>query len=574
MGCCGANELRNYKADPAVVERALVPVLFVAVAAGALLLGQLIRGSSSPGLTVTFLAKQDIWLVLAGLLILLASLFRLPPRDALPKVGARTILLALVVMAIAAWAGRYFILFDYDMSRDEQMASFDAIIFSTGQHVAQLSEPWREYTDVLNTIFMLPVADRHAWASGYLPMNSAIRAVFELVNAANLVGPLVILLGGAALWACARKIWPDDRTAAVLALILYVGSGQVLLNGMTSYAMPLHLTANLIWLWLFLQNKLRMDLLALCVAFVTVGLHQPPFHPMFALPILIGVVIERDWRRAAIYFFGYLAIGAFWLWWPSFAAGLISGPSPSGQGVQALMVAEGILQRWSNGLGDMIANLVRFATWQHLLLVPLMLIGVFNLTGDRLMAGIAGGIVLTIIVVAIMVPYQGHGFGYRYLHGLIGNAILLAVFGWQKVRGEFPQWNALIIRTTAGGLLFLLPMQLYFAHQFYAPFAQASRAIDNTDADYVLVRASAAPFTQDLVINDPYLRNRPIRLIEELTSAELLEKICQDGATVSTLPEPYYGRIRKYFIGTENQPAAPKNDKLAAKIREAGCLMQ
>lgn len=566
--------MHECKTDPAVIERALAPVVFVTIAAGALLLGQLASGDNSPSLTLTFLAKQDIWLVLAGLLLSVASLFRIPSQTVLSVIGTRTIFVALVIMAIAAWIGRYFVMLDYDMSRDEQMASFDAIIFSTGRLVAPMPEPWREHADALNTLFMLPAADRFAWISGYLPMNAAIRAVFEQVGAANLVGPLAILLGGIALWACARRIWPDDRSAAVLALILFIGSAQVLVNGMTSYAMPLHLTANLIWLWLFLQNRFRMDVLALCFGFVAVGLHQPVFHPLFALPILIGVVIKRDWRRAAIFFFGYLFIGAFWLWWPSFAAELVSGPSHSRGGVQALAVAEDILRGWSGGLGEMMANLVRFVSWQHLLLLPLLLIGVFKIAEDRLMAGIAGGIVLTIIVVAIMVPYQGHGFGYRYLHGLIGNAILLAVFGWQKVRGEFPQWNSLILRTTVSGLLVILPLQLYFAHQFYAPFAQASRAIDATDADYVLVKSTAAPFAQDLVINDPYLRNRPIRLLEELTGAELLEKICRDGATIFMLPEPHYTRIREYFIGKKHKPATHENEEPVASIGKAGCTVQ
>jgi hypothetical protein len=30
----------------------------------------------------------------------------------------------------------------------------------------------------------------------------------------------------------------------------------------------------------------------------------------------------------------------------------------------------------------------------------------------------------------ILLPYQGHGWGYRYLHGLIGSLSLLAGYGW------------------------------------------------------------------------------------------------------------------------------------------------
>ena len=463
---------------------------------------------------------------------------------------------------------------NHDMSRDEQMASFDAIIFSTGRLVAPLRDPWAEHAEALNTLFMLQVEERFAWVSGYLPMNAAIRGLFELVGAANLVGPLAILLGAIALWACARKIWPNDRSAAVLAMLLYLGSGQVLVNGMTSYAMPLHLTANLVWLWLFIQNRLRMDLLALCVAFVAVGLHQPVFHPMFALPILVGVLIERDWRRSAIFFFGYLVIGAFWFWWPNFSASLTGSPLPTGDADYLTRLAQALSGDRGLGLAEMIANLVRFATWQHVLLLPLAVIGVRSIAKNQLMAGLAGGIAITVMVMLIILPYQGHGFGYRYLHGLIGNAIFLAVLGWQKVRQEFPQWNQLILRTSIATFLAIVPMQLYFAHAFYAPFAQASHAIDQTDVDFVLIKGRGAPFAVDLVINDPDLTNRPIRLFEELTDAELLGKICADGATVARLSAQYYDRIGRYFAGDDYTPVDLGNEELTTIIQESGCILK
>ena len=566
--------MRNCRTDSAVIERAFVPALFVAVAAGAILLGRLVSDNTGLSLTFTFLFKQDLWLVLAGIVVLSISLYWLPARQSLPAMGTKALLVSVTVMATAVLAGRHFVLLNYDMSRDEQMASFDALIFSTGRLVAPLGEPWNVHAEALNTLFMLPIQDRDAWVSGYLPMNSAIRGVFELVGAANLVGPLAVLIGAMALWACARKIWPNDPSAAVLALILYMGSGQVLVNGMTAYAMPLHLAANVVWLWLFIQNRLRMDLLALCVGFVAVGLHQPVFHPLFALPILIGLVIERDWRRSAIFFFGYLAVGAFWFWWPSFSAGLVGGASAGGGGGYASNLAMELLRGWPSGFGDMIANVVRFFAWQHLLLLPLILIGTFAIVKDRLMAGLAGGIVLTFIIVAIVVPYQGHGFGYRYLHGLIGNAILLAVLGWQKVRGDFPQWNSLILRVTVGGFLVILPMQLSFAHQFYSPFAQASRAIDESRADYVLVNSQSAPFANDLVFNDPFLRNRPIRLLEDQADAALLGELCKNGASVSRLDAKHYNGIWMYFTGASFERTAFKNEELSTMIRESGCRLQ
>ena len=72
-----------------------------------------------------------------------------------------------------------------------------------------------------------------------------------------------------------------------MALLLLVLSGQVLFAGMTAFAMPAHLFVNLLWLWLFLADRRRTDLVALAVGFVGTGLHQPLFHPLFVLPFLV-----------------------------------------------------------------------------------------------------------------------------------------------------------------------------------------------------------------------------------------------------------------------------------------------
>jgi len=40
------------------------------------------------------------------------------------------------------------------------------------------------------------------------------------------------------------------------------------------------------------------------------------------------------------------------------------------------------------------------------------------------------GLVLTTAAMFVLLPYQGHGWGYRYLHGLLGSAVLLAAWTW------------------------------------------------------------------------------------------------------------------------------------------------
>lgn len=524
-------------------------------------------------LTLFYLHRQDRWLLLIGALLLALCLWRLRARERLFTASWRSAVAAGAAMATIAFAGHYCLLSGYDLSRDEQMATFDAAVFAQGQLVAPLSGVWRDHAETLNMMFMHPTDEAAAWISAYLPLNAALRALFGWLGDAALTGPAMLLLGAVALWGCARRIWPDNREAAIVALLLYLGSGQVIFNGMTAYAMPAHLALNLCWLWFFLRRTTAGDVAALAIGFVAVGLHQPIMHPMFAAPILFLLVLERDWRRAALYFAGYAGIGAFWAWWPSAMWVLVEGNAlaQKAEGVDYISrlvatVAQGDGMRVAN----MVPNLLRFFAWQHLLLLPLLPMGMAFARRDRLAAALLGGILLTVTMMFIILPYQGHGFGYRYLHGLIGNFILLGVYGWVSLGDQTGAWRPLLMRSTVAGLVILLPLQAWMAHSFYAPPANISKRLSAIDADYVVVGASDAPFAADLVINPPLLDERPIRLLREALSPEPIRAICASRPRVALTGAGKLAPILAYY-----NMAPPRSDAanavLAEDFRRAGC---
>ena len=524
-------------------------------------------------LSLFYLARKDLWLLAATILSLLICMPRLGSLDRLPAMPQHRVLLLGAGLALAAYAGHYLILSGHDLSRDEQMANFDAAIFARGALVAPLGGIWRDHAAALNTMFMYPTGQSAAWVSAYLPLNALLRALFSLAGDAALTGPAMTLLGALALWGCARRIWPEDGEAPTVAILLYLGSAQVLFNGMTAYAMPAHLALNLCWLWFFLRRAIWADLGALCVGFVAVGLHQPIMHPMFAAPILFLLVLERSWRRAAFYLVGYGAIGAFWVWWPGFVWTLAEANpvAPRADGVDfwtrlLQAVEKGDALRFAN----MCANLIRFAAWQHVLLLPLMLIGLPMVRRDRLAAALAGGIVLTLAVMTVILPYQGHGFGYRYLHGLVGNAILLGVFGWVALGDRIAAWRPLLMRSTIAGMLVLLPVQVWMAHGFYAPFAKASSRIDASNVEYVVVDGRDAPFSSDLVINPPFLERRPIRLLREEIDPALVRSLCVSPVRVGMVDATLLRPIADYF-GVPALADPITKSRLADQLRGGGC---
>lgn len=521
------------------------------------------------------LYRQDRWLLLAEAAVLTGS--GLLARRRLRRLDAdpRFCLAAFAVMALACLAGHYWLLSGYDLSRDEQMATFDATVFAGGHLFQSLPPMWRDHADALNTLFMYPAEHRAGWISSYLPMNAALRADFGLLGNPALLGPLMTGVGGAALWGCARRLWPRDREVAALASLLYLGSGQVLFAGMTSYAMPAHLTLNLVWLWLFLKRAWPSDCAALAVGFVAMGLHQPIMHPMFAAPLLYLVVRERDWKRAALFGIGYGLAGAFWLWWPNWTWHLVQAapatPRPAGVDFLSRLLMVLAQGNYARALPDMAVNLLRFVAWQHILLVPLLMVGLAATRRDPLARAIAGGLWLTACIMTLILPDQGHGFGYRYFHGLIGNVILIAAYGWKQLKDNQPIWRGLLMVTTALGFALILPMQSWMAHSQYRPYAELNRRILASPAAYVVIGPQDAPYAADLVYNAPRLDRGPIRLLRDRVSPALAASLCVGAPRVALIHPSAYQDIAVFFRKPTELHADQENARVAALLGRAGC---
>jgi hypothetical protein len=140
------------------------------------------------------------------------------------------------------------------------------------------------------------------------------------------------------------------------------------------------------------------------------------------------------------------------------------------------------------------------------------------------------GIVLTLLVMTILMPAQGFGWGYRYLHGLLGNIVLLAALTLDDLVGADEQRRALgrrLVSISAAFALFvLLPLHGWHAERMVAPSARVSAQLRQVDADYVLVDPGKTAHGSDLARNDPWLRNRPKILDLEHLEPEQIRRLC------------------------------------------------
>ena len=369
-------------------------------------------------------------------------------------------------------------------------------------------------------------------------------------------------------------LWPARRDVMIAGTLFYALSAQILAASMTSYAMAAHLGLSNLWLALYIKNRWWSHGLALIVGFAATGLHQLLFHPLLVMPFIALLFWQRRYVHGAVYAVAYAAIGLFWAGW---FASLLAPWSSAGQLGQSqgvggfISVAVGLLADFAlENIGLMAANLLRLVSWSHVLLLPLFLIGcgLAWKSRDALRLAMLASVFCTTVAMLALLAYQGHGWGYRYLHAHIGMIILIALGGYVRLADS--GWNGWprLWRTACVTSLALVTLHLWQAQRMVAPYATASQVIDALDADVVIVDNHGAPFADDLVLNRPDLSNRPIRLALSAMNDADVAQICAHYDTVLFAGPRNLGPIRALF----GNALAPAEDRaVAQRFKQSGC---
>lgn len=489
------------------------------------------------GLPGIYFWTQDLFVLALLAALLLATGLIGVAKVKIPSTALswRALAALLSVLAIALWAGTYWIMYDYPATRDEHMVVFDATIYARGRLAWSLPPEWRSNARALVPAFLLQLPSNAAWVSSYMPGNAALRAAFGALLDPALMNPVLAMVGAGALYNVARRLFPDDRSAWTVVLLLYLTSAQMLVTSMTAYAMTAHLALNLVWLALFLRGTRLGHAGAIGVGFIATGLHQIIFHPLFVAPFLNELRKGRQWTTLAVYGAGYAAIAFFWLSYPALVVqslGLQAGSGPIG-GLGSFLserVMPLLLSHDPQTAPLTLANLTRFVAWENFALLPLCVLAIPALRrAEGIARPLLGGIVLTIAAMIFLLPYQGHGWGYRYVHGLIGSAVLLAGYGWQAMRDR-AQARAFVAVATAATALISIPWLTWRAHEFVRPYARVNQMIEQIDADMVIVETEGTAFGIDEVRNRPDLSNRPIRLAGKALRPIDMAGLCRRGS--------------------------------------------
>lgn len=454
------------------------------------------------------------------------SRFRpIPPTPAL-------VLLAALAFGIALW-GHGAVLHSLDFSMDEYGSAFQARIFASGRVSAPIAEDWRPFAPALTPLWIHLDTSSWEWVSAYLPGFAAIRAAFLACRIEAATNPVLAAGTVLALYGAARRLWPGRPQDALLAAALLVVTPQFLVAAMSGYSMPAHLLMNCLWLLGFLSPGRSARLLTPWIGGAALLLHQPVPHALFAAPFLLRLAWERRFRRLAYFVFVYAAAAGIGATWLRFA----SDPGKPG----LLDLAH--FPRSLHVAGLHAANVALLFAWLAPAVPLLFTVAVIGARRLRAIEqDLLGGVVLTLVAYTFFPTDQGHGWGYRYAHNVLGNVVLLAVLGWRHLAPSGRSGRALLGATAVGAGL-LLPLRLVACERLVAPFARAHADLRSLDASVVIVDPVRSWYGIDFVRNDPFLRTSPrvmnAMALPETQRRELARRY--GGKAIAVLPE-LFGR--------------------------------
>jgi hypothetical protein len=518
--------------------RALVAALGLgALAALALSLGGWlwhIRNARFRGVAEYFFARQDMWvldlqaLALVGLAAWAWKLWYSRRSTARPASGSGYISVGILLAVLAAWLGRSLVFHGYSPSRDEVMVELAGAYLAQGQVGWPIPAEWLPFRRALMPEFYSPYGANTHWTSVYLPVHSAIRALFIRLGSADLAAPATLGVGLFALWHVARKLMPDRRDAVIVCMVMALTSAQLVATAMTPYAMTSHFAFNMLWLAFVLRGDRLGHGLAAIVALLAAGLHQWHFPLLFIGPFILWMAANRRWGAAG--FHALVALAMMILWarlWPMALVELVGPPPPTDahrtNGIlDKLESLFGRLEQWQPLL-----NIARLVAWNNLILLPLALLSLCAVRWRGLLreVPIVLPLGLGVLVGMVLSLYQGYGWGFRYMHGQIGALCLLAGLGWRAVVPAGSPQRLLVGVAAALALLSGLWL-LQDSERYVRGYARTMAAIRASDADVVLVDMRGGYYMTDLVRFDKGRFARPAVMALHMLSRAQIDRLC------------------------------------------------
>ncbi|MFA4904317.1 MAG: hypothetical protein WC600_16405 [Desulfobaccales bacterium] len=525
------------------------------------LIKNILSGSENPSVFYVLFAKYEILIFILIYIMLALVYLAINKINFMASVHKKHSVLTLttkvnfclpVATFIITFIGTFIVFHNYPLAMDEYAPQFQAAIFAAGRLKAVVAQPWREFATSLQPIFTVYDNSSHSWHQAYLPVYAAIRALFLKLGFASVTNPFLAALSVIFIGLAARNIWPREKNAPLLAMLLLMSSSQFLITSMTGYSMPAHLLLNIVWIYCYTHKQEFLGFLLPIIGVIALGVHNPFVHALFVAPFLLRILRERTWKFSlyvgVIYGLGVL----FWFYYwkvicpiPSLGSTnnhvRIFGPP----GLIQLLIIQPI-------------NLFLIISWQSLAITILafLVIRKWRQIGS-LQHDLFWGCALTFGFYFFFASDQGHGWGYRYIYGVLGNLILLAAAGWYELRETIGVEKAVnfMVVTLALGLFIQFPIRCVQAEAFVRPFAAGMHYLKSRPEPFILIDKKEIWYSQDFVRNDPFLCNRPKFFSSNKLSEHQLERLKKMGKLYKVESEELarFGLVRGGLSGTEKE---------------------
>jgi hypothetical protein len=230
-----------------------------------------------------------------------------------------------------------------------------------------------------------------------------------------------------------------------------------------------------------------------------------------------------------------------------------------------------LLERDPRAVALMVYNLLRAIAWNAAFVLPFILLAVPAIRRrEGIALPLAGGVILMIVAMTFLLPYQGHGWGYRYVHPVLGNCLLLAAYGYRELARVDRERAGGVATMLAVGTLPIMIWLLVTTHNFVAPYARLTAFIGSRDSEFAIVDSERPGYAVDQVRNRPDLANRPLVFSsEDLTQAQLNE-LCERGTIMLITRREFH---RAEFFVDLIPPKSERFDQRLAPLRGRECLL-
>jgi hypothetical protein len=496
-----------------------------------------------------------IIILLIGMLLALKTKERWTDR-CLIFIGNNPFRIAVSVFIVLS-IGAYFIYCRYPLCRDESMPFFQARIFAEGRLWGQFPPklvPWL----LRPGFFSVYSTETGRVVSDYWPGFALLLTPFMKLGVPWLLNPIISSGTLLLLFYYMKKIIVDN-VAASSAMLLTISSAVFIVSGISYYSMSAQLFFNLLYAVCLLRiSPLRLFLAGLVGSFALI-LSNPIPHFAFALPWIVWIGLKKNrCRNISVLFAGYLPVSLFvgigWVWLKLFIArGGIAMASnygaDSAQSIQSQVHAVPLkdaylLPEFMNRVSELIRGNFKFPSsellWARLVgflklfawsipgLPILAVMGIRYTKGAPHLKLWGWSATLTLFIYFFVQFDQGHGWGFRYFHSAwLALPILSAAFLTATELKEAAFWKRYICIASLLSLVFCTSLRLFQVHQFIEQHLSKLPVLEKNIKYICIMNTEQGYYTQDLVQNDPFLREPAVilRSIDNLEDSKMMKAL-------------------------------------------------